>query len=100
MANDTLEKVLGGSPGAVALRLVVLSIIVGVVLSALGLDPRDIIDSLVRLAHRVYDMGFEAVEWVFRYFLLGAAIVVPVWLVLRALKLLPGSRSGPPADPR
>jgi hypothetical protein len=28
-------------------------------------------------------MGFDAVVWVWRYFLLGAVIVVPIWLLLR-----------------
>ena len=31
-------------------------------------------------------MGFAAVEKAFRYFLLGAVIVFPVWLVMRLLK--------------
>ena len=33
-------------------------------------------------------MGFAAVEKAFRYFLLGAVIVFPVWLVTRLLKSL------------
>jgi hypothetical protein len=33
-------------------------------------------------------MGFAAVEKAFRYFLLGAVIVFPVWLVVRVLKSL------------
>jgi hypothetical protein len=33
-------------------------------------------------------MGFAAVEKAFRYFLLGAVIVFPVWLVMRVLKVV------------
>ncbi|MNC98718.1 hypothetical protein D3C83_167690 [compost metagenome] len=33
-------------------------------------------------------MGFAAVEKAFRYFLLGAVIVFPVWLVMRVVKSL------------
>ncbi|MGE0230787.1 MAG: DUF6460 domain-containing protein [Flavobacteriaceae bacterium] len=87
MANRNLERVIGGSPGAVLLRLVVLSIVVGIVLSALGLDPRDILQSITRLIERIYNMGFDAVEWIIRYFLLGAVIVVPIWIVMRLLKV-------------
>lgn len=87
-----MERFFGGSPAAVIIRLVIISVIVGVLLSALGLDPRDIIDSLMRLMRRVYDMGFEAVEWAMRYFLLGAVIVFPIWLVSRILKMM--GRSG------
>ena len=31
-------------------------------------------------------MGFEAVEKAVRYFLLGAVIVFPIWLVVRLFK--------------
>ena len=42
---------------------------------------------LQRLVQRIYDTGFDTLVWAFRYFLLGAVIVFPVWLVLRILKL-------------
>ena len=32
-------------------------------------------------------MGFAAVEKAFRYFLLGAVIVFPIWLVMRVFKV-------------
>jgi len=81
-----MERFFGGNPGIVFIRLAVISLIVGIVLSALGLSPYDIINSLQTLARRIYEMGFDAVEWVFRYFLLGAVIVFPIWFVSRVLK--------------
>jgi hypothetical protein len=30
-------------------------------------------------------MGFDAFRWLWRYLLLGAVIVVPVWIVLRLI---------------
>jgi hypothetical protein len=54
---------------------------------------------LRRLAERIYDMGFAAIEKAFRYFLLGAVIVFPVWLVMRVLKIA-GRTSGDLVDPR
>jgi hypothetical protein len=44
-------------------------------------------------------MGFAAVEKAFRYFLLGAVIVFPVWLVVRVLKTLGRTGSGDLVDP-
>ena len=38
-SNDGLYRFLGGSPLAVAFRLILLSILVGVVLAAIGFDP-------------------------------------------------------------
>ena len=82
-SSGNLERFLGGSPGAVAVRLVLLSILVGVVLSAVGLDPLNIIHSIERLLRSVWDMGFDAILWLWRYFLLGAVLVIPIWLIIR-----------------
>ena len=83
MANDVISRFLGGPPLAVVARLVLLSIVVGVILSAVGLDPRNILQSIERLIRGVWDMGFDAILWLWRYFLLGAALVVPIWLLVR-----------------
>ena len=91
MANGTMGKFLGGPPLSVALRLALLCILVGVILSALGFDPWNIWRSLQNLLRAIWDMGFEAVWWVWRYFLLGAVIVIPIWLIVRLAK---GSRGG------
>ncbi len=83
MADNQVARWAGGSPLAVLGRLVLVSILVGVILSALGLDPFDIVRSIRRLLQTIWDMGFDAFRWLWRYFLLGAVIVVPVWLIMR-----------------
>jgi hypothetical protein len=85
MMSETTSRVLGGSPAAVLGRLILASILVGVILSALGLDPFDIMRSLERLVRHMWAMGFDAFRWVWRYFLLGAVIVVPIWLLSRLI---------------
>jgi len=79
------ERIFGGSPLAVVIRLVILSVVVGIVLSALGLSPTDLFRSIDRLLQRMYDMGFRWVENLFGYFLVGAVIVIPIWLITRLL---------------
>jgi hypothetical protein len=91
MPNDVMNRFLGGPPLAVAARLILLSVLVGVILAALGLDPRDIIRSIQDLVSRIWSMGFDAVAWIWRYFLLGAVIVIPVWFIMRLLRA-PGER--------
>jgi hypothetical protein len=86
MANDVVNRFFGGPPLSIALKIILLSVVVGVILSALGLDPRDIWQSLVDLVRHIWNMGWDAVVWLWRYFLLGAVIVVPIWLVVRLLK--------------
>ena len=83
MASENVNRFLGGDPLSVFFRLVLLSILIGVVLSAFGLDPFNIVESIFRLIRRVWEMGFDAIAWVWRYFLLGAVIVIPIWLILR-----------------
>ena len=83
--TDNLSRFLGGTPLAVAVRLVLLSILVGVVLSAVGFDPWNIIVGIRRLFLSIWNLGFDAINWVWRYFLLGAVIVVPIWLITRLM---------------
>jgi len=82
-ANDGLSRFLGGSPLTVAFRLVLLSILVGGVLAAIGLDPWNILKSIKALFQWIRDIGFDAINWIWRYFLLGAVIVIPIWLLSR-----------------
>ena len=83
MKADPVTRFFGGSPLAVLGRLLLVSILVGVILSVLGLDPFDILHSLERLARSIWNMGFDAFRWLWRYFLLGAVIVIPIWLIMR-----------------
>lgn len=81
-----IDRFLGGSPLAVAGKLILLSVLIGVVLSALGLDPWNIVQSVERLIRHVWSMGFDAVRWLWQYFLLGAVLVIPIWLILRLVR--------------
>lgn len=92
MSNPRLTRLMGGSPGQVLLRLVFLSFVVGIILSAMNLNPLDIFDIAVRFVERLWQMGFDALGNIGRYFLLGAAVVVPIWLLLRVLAVGRGER--------
>jgi hypothetical protein len=88
--NSYVTRFFGGPPLSVIFRLLLLSILIGVILEVLGLDPWNVIDSLRRLVLRIWDMGFDAVRWLWRYLLLGAALVVPIWLIVRLMRLAKG----------
>lgn len=87
MAQFNLTRFFGGSPGPVLVRLVALSFVVGIVFSALNLHPLQLLEHFWEMLQRIYYMGFDAIEWAIEYFLLGALIVFPIWLVLRVLKM-------------
>jgi Domain of unknown function (DUF6460) len=83
MNNGLITRIFGGAPLTVLVRLVLMSILVGIIFSALGLDPFDLMRSIERLFYSIWNMGFDAVRWLWRYFLLGAIIVIPIWLIAR-----------------
>jgi Family of unknown function (DUF6460) len=86
MSNNVVTRFFGGSPVMVLVRLMLLSILVGVILNVLGFDPWNILPSIQRFVVGIWDMGFDAVRWIWRIFLLGAIIVIPIWLIVRLIK--------------
>ena len=80
---NALTRFLGGSPLSVVLRLALISFLVGVILAGLGLSPLDLVDGLVRFVERIFNLSFDAIERIGSYFLIGAVIVVPIFLVMR-----------------
>ncbi|WP_269583354.1 DUF6460 domain-containing protein [Roseibium sp. Sym1] len=87
MSDTGLSRFLGGSPAQVLLRLVFLSFVVGIVLSALNLDPLDLVNMAVEFVERLWDMGFHAIGRLGNYLVIGAIVVVPIWLVTRLLAM-------------
>lgn len=87
MANETVNRFFGGAPLAVIFRLVLLSILIGFVLHAFGFNPFNIVESIRSLIEALWNMGFDAIHWLWRYFVLGAVIVVPIWLIVRAVNV-------------
>jgi hypothetical protein len=83
---SALNRFLGGSPLSVLVRLVLLSILVGFILRVLRIDPFDIITSLREMIDAIWNMGFDAIKSLGRYFLLGAVLVIPIWLILRLMR--------------
>ena len=74
-----LTRFLGGSPAAVALKLLVVSLLVGWFLSWLAWSPFEVWLWLRGLALDAWLAAGTFVD----YILIGAVIVVPVFLVLR-----------------
>lgn len=86
------NAIFGGNPFAVIFRLALISIVVGVVMKALGIDLKNFFQRINELLRNLYDLGFGAIEWVIEYMLLGALVVVPIWLIAR---LVGAARSKP-----
>ncbi len=85
--SERVNSFLGGSPLGVIVKLVLLSIVVGVILSWLSWSPADIIDWVVDLFQWLWVSVFGSLERAVDYFILGAAIVVPIFLISRLLTI-------------
>lgn len=83
--SSGVHRFLGGSPLGVLVKLVFLSLVVGGLMSLLGLTPRALFDGAWRMARAILDLGFGALGEVGGWLLTGAVIVVPLWLVLRLM---------------
>lgn len=79
------NTIFGSNPVGVIIRLILISIVVGVVLDTLGINLRNFFDRFNQLLSNIYDLGFGAIDWLLQYFLLGAVVVIPIWLISRAL---------------
>lgn len=84
---SALTKFLGDTPLRVALKLLVVSFVVGLVMHAFGWTPFDILYGIRAFFERLWNMGFAAVEQLIGYIVLGAAIVIPAFFILRVLSL-------------
>jgi hypothetical protein len=83
MADNAVTRFLGGAPASVAIKLVIVSIIVGALLHFAGLSPAALVRGLGRMIESLIGSGWDAVRTVAEFALYGAMIVVPVWLVAR-----------------
>jgi hypothetical protein len=83
MDLSALTRFLGDSPLRVFLKLLVVSFLVGLVMHAFGWTPMDIFDGIRQFFIDLWNLGFHAVDRFLGYILLGAAIVVPVFVLLR-----------------
>ncbi|WEX88208.1 DUF6460 domain-containing protein [Sinorhizobium garamanticum] len=83
--SDGLNKFLGDTPLRVLVKLVVVSILVGFVMTVFDWYPVDVYFAVRNFLLDLWRTGFAALGRVGDYLLLGAAIVIPAFLILRVL---------------
>ena len=83
--ESRLQRFLGGSPLAVLVKLIFLSMLVGAAMAFFNLTPAAVIEWAAEFVRSVIELGFEAFGDVGRWILYGAVIVVPLWLISRLL---------------
>ena len=83
--SEPVTRLLGDTPGRTLVKLIVVSLVVGFVMAVFGLDPWDIIYSIRNFVLDLWYQGFEAIGRVGDYLVLGATIVIPVFILLRLI---------------
>lgn len=70
------------------IKLIIASLIVGLVIHWLDITPRDVLDHFGETVAAVYNAVREAIGWASNYVITGALIVLPVWAIAVGLNYL------------
>ncbi|PXA97548.1 hypothetical protein DMC47_13415 [Nostoc sp. 3335mG] len=71
---------------ALAIRLLLISLFVGFLMSVFGFDAADLVRGALDAVRDVLRDGGGVLRQLGTYVATGAAIVLPIWLILRLLK--------------
>lgn len=81
---------MSGNAARTVIQLIVASIFVGAIFSFLGLDAidfwRGLFESLRNLIRSLGESIGEVAVTLFTYLIIGAAIVVPIWLISKLIR--------------
>jgi hypothetical protein len=83
--SDRFNRLLGDTPARTAVKLLILSVVVGFVMSMMGLSPWDLVRFINDGIRELWRSGFRALGRIGDYLLVGAMIVIPVFIILRIL---------------
>ncbi len=83
--SNGVNGFLGDTPIRVIIKLLILSVAVGFLMSIFGLYPQDILFAVRNFVLDLWNTGFKTLGRLGDYLLLGAVIVIPVFVVIRLL---------------
>ena len=62
-------------------KIAIISLLVGLALAFFNIDPRSLAENLGETVVDIYEVVLNFFKWSLKYVLLGAVVVVPIWLV-------------------
>ncbi len=63
------------------IKVLLFSFVVGVLLSFFEIDPKQLLANFGETVQSIFSVVASVVEWAVKYVLLGAVVVVPIWLI-------------------
>jgi Na+/H+-dicarboxylate symporter len=73
--------------GRTVIKVVVWSLVIGLLLAAFDIEPKALLEGLGETAQAIFDVVAGFIEWTVPYILLGAVVVIPIWLIMAAIKI-------------
>ncbi|WP_026088094.1 DUF6460 domain-containing protein [Bartonella rattaustraliani] len=83
--SNSFRAFLGDTLGRVAIKLFILSLLMGIVMNFLGWTPRSFIRTVIEFLKSLWETGFITLTNLFYMTMMGAIIVIPIFLFLRLL---------------
>lgn len=87
--SGKITQFLGDTPSRTLVKLAVISFVVGIIMSSLNFTPVEVWYAIRDFFVRIYDLGFEAFGRIGKYFIYGALVVIPIFILMRVLKFRP-----------
>lgn len=81
--STSLQQLFGNNPRETLVRLIFLSILAGALMAIFRVTPFEVINMISDTIEQLLADHFRLIRDIFRYFIYGAMIVVPIWLILR-----------------
>ena len=89
-----MDKIFGGSIVGTLLKLVLLSFIVGLTFAIFGIDPMDLWRNFGETVQRTWAFAGDAIQWGSKYAILGAIVVLPMWILYRLVRAVTMPKKG------
>ncbi len=69
------------------IKVVVWSLVIGLLLAAFDIQPKALLEGLGETVQSIFDLVASFIEWTVPYILLGAVVVIPIWLIMAAIRI-------------
>ncbi len=84
--SKPFHSFLGGTLKHVIIKLLILSLLVGIAMNLLGWTPRNLVYKAIKFFKLLWETGFTTFANLFYMTAMGAIIVVPTFLLLRIFR--------------
>jgi len=64
------------------IKVLLASFVIGVLLAFFNIDPTELLENFGETIQSIFEIVARVIEWAVKYVLLGAVLVVPIWLIL------------------